>query len=78
MEYLGYNIRIATFSEPSSATFGNSSSYTITKGARTLASGKLANNFRTIADAERAAYNQARMWIERSQRDRATDEVNGT
>ena len=64
MEYLGYNIRVATFSEPSAYSFANSSSYAITRGTETIASGTLAPGFRTIADAERAAYRQARMWIE--------------
>ena len=78
MDYLGYSIRVTTFSEPTGANFANSSSYTIRQGARTLASGRLENKFRTIAAAERAAYSQARLWIERGHRDTATDDVNGT
>ena len=78
MDYLGYNIRVATFSEPSGVRFTNGSSYTITRGTQTLASGTLATNFRTMGDAERAAYSQARLWIDRGRRDIATDDVNGT
>ena len=78
MEYLGYNIRVATFSELTGASLGNSSSYTVTRGTQTLTRGTLATNFRTIADAERAAYSQARLWIERSRHDTNTDDINGT
>ena len=77
MEYLGYIIRVATFAEPSGPGFANSSSYTITRGTQILASGTLGNRYRTIAEAERAAYSQARLWIERNHHDTATDDVNG-
>ena len=64
MDYNGYSISVSTFADDGlRATFH--ATYMICRGDRMTASGTVAGDLKTIADAERAGYRAARQWIER-------------
>ena len=62
MEFNGYSIQVSTFPDGLRTTFH--STFIIRRGDRTTASGTVAGDLKTFADAEREGYRAARKWIE--------------
>ena len=61
MEYKGYSIYVAAFSE---LTGGFRATYAIKLGTNVATNGTIAGSFKTALDAEQSGYLAARRWID--------------